>query len=63
VLVVTILHAAEVRLFDGNFDRFGFGILGLGSASRRLQNGWVQFYGGWAAIVLGAVAVYFGMGG
>jgi hypothetical protein len=38
-------------------------MLGLGSASRRLQNGWVQFYGGWAAIVLGAVAVYFGMGG
>jgi NADH-quinone oxidoreductase subunit L len=63
VLVATILHAAEVRLFDGNFDRFGFGMLGLGSASRRLQNGWVQFYGGWAAIVLGAVAVYFGMGG
>ncbi len=63
LLVATILHAVEDRLLDGNYDRFGFGILSLGSGSTRLQSGWVQMYGGWAVLLIGVVAVYFGMGG
>jgi len=61
MLAATILHAAESRLLDANFDRLGFGVLGLGSGTRRLQNGWVQFYGGWAVVLVGLAAAYFGM--
>jgi len=63
LLVSTVLHAAESKLLDGGFDRFGLGILGIGSGSTRLQNGWVQFYGGWTVILIGVAAVYFGRGG
>lgn len=58
-----LFHGIEVKGFDANFDRFGFGILGVGASSRRLQNGWVQFYGGCAVVVVGAIALYIGMGG
>ena len=61
MLAATILHAAESRLLDANFDRLGFGVLGLGSGTRRLQNGWVQFYGGWAVVLVGLASAYFGM--
>ncbi len=61
MLAATILYAAESRLLDANFDRLGFGVLGLGSGTRRLQNGWVQFYGGWAVVLVGLAAAYFGM--
>jgi NADH-quinone oxidoreductase subunit L len=61
MLVATVLHFFEVRGLDGNFERFGFGILGAGTGSTRLQNGWVQFYGGWAAVLVGLVAVYLGI--
>ena len=63
LLIATILHAAESKFLDGTFDRFGLGILGIGSGSARLQNGWVQFYGGWTVILIGVAAVYFGTGG
>jgi NADH-quinone oxidoreductase subunit L len=63
MLLATILHAIENKLFDGSFDLFGLSVLGVGSAARRLQNGWVQFYGGWTVILIGVAAVYFGMGG
>jgi len=62
-LVATLMHAIEVKFIDGNFDRLGRGVLGLGSGSTRIQNGWVQFYGGWAVILVGVAAVYFSMGG
>ena len=61
--VATLLHGMEVKGLDGGFDRFGVGILGAGSGSRRVQSGWVQFYGGCAVVVVGAIAFYVGMGG
>lgn len=63
MLIAVLLHWAETRLFDGNFDRFGFGILGLGTVASRTQTGWVQFYGGWTMILLAVAAVWFGLGG
>ena len=62
MLAAPILHTAESKLLDANFDRFGFGILGLGAGSTRLQSGWVQFYGGWAVVLVGVAAAYFGLG-
>ena len=61
VLAARVLHAFEVRGLDLNFERFGFGILGAGTGSTRLQTGWVQFYGGWAVVLVGLVAAYLGM--
>ncbi|MBT4140773.1 MAG: hypothetical protein HOE48_22870, partial [Candidatus Latescibacteria bacterium] len=48
------------HLFDGGFDRFGFGILRTGTTSTRLQNGWMQFYLGWAILIVGVVVLYIG---
>ncbi|MDA0335632.1 MAG: NADH-quinone oxidoreductase subunit L [bacterium] len=63
MLIATILHAVENKLFDGSFDRLGFSVLGIGAGATRLQNGWVQFYAGWTVILIGVAAAYFGMGG
>ena len=61
LLAARVLHAFEVRGLDLNFERFGFGILGAGTGSTRLQTGWVQFYGGWAVVLVGLVAAWLGM--
>ena len=61
LLAARVLHAFEVRGLDLNFERFGFGILGAGTGSTRLQTGWVQFYGGWAVVLVGLAAAYLGM--
>ncbi len=61
LLAARVLHAFEVRGLDLNFERFGFGILGAGTGSTRLQTGWVQFYGGWAVVLIGLAAAYLGM--
>jgi NADH-quinone oxidoreductase subunit L len=58
--VATLMHWLETHLFDGVFDRFGFGILRTGSASTRIQGGWMQMYVGWAIVVVGLVALYIG---
>ncbi len=63
MLIATILHAVENKLFDGSFDRLGFSVLGIGAGTTRLQNGWVQFYAGWTVILIGVAAAYIGMGG
>ena len=61
LLAARVLHAFEVKGLDLNFERFGFGILGAGTGSTRLQTGWVQFYGGWAVVLVGLAAAYLGM--
>ena len=61
LLAARVLHAFEVKGLDLNFERFGFGILGAGTGSTRLQTGWVQFYGGWAVVLIGLAAAYLGM--
>ncbi|MBT3345402.1 MAG: NADH-quinone oxidoreductase subunit L [Gemmatimonadetes bacterium] len=58
-----LLQGIEAKGFDAGFERFGFSILWVGSGSRRLQSGWVQFYGGCAVVVIGVIALYVGMGG
>ena len=57
-----IFHWIETHAFDGNFDRFGLGILRTGAESTRVQSGWVQIYVGWAVIFLGVVVLYLGFG-
>ena len=61
LLAARVLHAFEVKGLDLNFERFGFGVLGAGTGSTRLQTGWVQFYGGWAVVLVGVAAAYVGM--
>ena len=61
IAVAKLMHAVETRGLDGSFDRLGWNVLGLGARSTRVQSGWVQFYGGCAVLVFGAVAVYLGM--
>ena len=60
VTAAAVLHWAEVRILDGGFDHMATSILGWGRRSTRIQNGWVQFYGGCAIIVFGALALYLG---
>ena len=55
------LHFVETRALDAGFDALGLNILGLGSVATRLQSGWVQVYAGGALVVVGLVAVYFGL--
>ncbi len=62
-VAATLLHGVERRVLDGGFDRFGFGVLGVGDTSRKLQSGWVQFYGGCVVLIVGAIAFYVGAGG
>jgi NADH-quinone oxidoreductase subunit L len=61
--LATLLHGVEVKGLDGGFDQVGFGLLRSGDGSRSLQSGWVQFYGGCVVLVIGAIALYVGMGG
>ena len=61
--LASLLHGVEVKGLDGGFDQVGFGILRSADGSRSLQSGWVQFYGGCIVLVVGAIAVYVGMGG
>lgn len=56
----SIMNVLETHLFDGTFDRFGFGILRTGSGSTRIQSGWMQIYLGWAVIIIGIVVFYVG---
>jgi len=58
--LATLMHWLETHLFDGLFDRFGFGILRTGSVSTRIQSGWMQLYVGWAIVIVGLVALYIG---
>ena len=59
--LATILHWFETHGLDGNYDRFGLGILRTGSESTRVQSGWMQLYLGWAVVILGVVALYLGL--
>ena len=61
LVAARVLHAFEVRGLDLNYERFGFGILGAGTGSTRLQTGWVQFYGGWAVVLVGLAAAWLGL--
>ena len=56
-----ILHRIENHVLDGNYDRFGLGILRTGAKSTRVQGGWMQLYLGWAIILLAVVALYLGL--
>ena len=56
-----ILHWIENHILDGNYDRFGLGILRTGAKSTRVQSGWMQLYLGWAIILLAVVALYLGL--
>lgn len=56
-----ILHWIEDHILDGNYDRFGLGILRTGAKSTRVQGGWMQLYLGWAIILLAVVALYLGL--
>ena len=56
-----ILHWIENHVLDGNYDRFGLGILRTGVKSTRIQGGWMQLYLGWAIILLAVVALYLGL--
>lgn len=56
-----ILHWTENHILDGNYDRFGLGILRTGAKSTRIQGGWMQLYLGWAIILLAVVALYLGL--
>ncbi len=56
-----ILHWTENHILDGNYDRFGLGILRTGAKSTRVQGGWMQLYLGWAIILLAVVALYLGL--
>ena len=56
-----ILHWIENHVLDGNYDRFGLGILRTGAKSTRVQSGWMQLYLGWAIILLTVVALYLGL--
>ena len=56
-----ILHWIENHVLDGNYDRFGLGILRTGAKSTRVQGGWMQLYLGWAIILLAVVALYLGL--
>lgn len=56
----SLMHWLETHLFDGGFDRFGLGILRTGSASTRIQSGWMQLYLGWAIVIVGLVVFYIG---
>ena len=56
-----ILHWTENHVLDGNYDRFGLGILRTGAKSTRVQGGWMQLYLGWAIILLAVVALYLGL--
>lgn len=60
-ILAGILHWFENHGLDGNYDRFGLGILRTGSESTRVQGGWMQLYLGWAVIILGIVALYLGL--
>lgn len=55
-----IFHWMEVRILDGSFDQMADSILAWGRRSTRLQSGWVQFYGGCAIVLFGALALYLG---
>ena len=57
-----IFHWMEVRILDGSFDQMADSILAWGRRSTRLQSGWVQFYGGCAIVLFGALALYLGAG-
>ena len=56
-----ILHWFENHGLDGNYDRFGLGILRTGSETTRVQGGWMQLYLGWAVVILGVVVLYLGL--
>ena len=56
-----ILHWIENHVLDGNYDRFGLGILRTGVKATRVQSGWMQLYLGWAIILLTVVALYLGL--
>jgi len=55
------LHFVETRGLDAGFNALGLNILGLGSAATRLQSGWVQVYAGGTLVVVGLLAIYFGL--
>ena len=57
-----VFHWMEVRILDGSFDQMADSILAWGRRSTRLQSGWVQFYGGCAIVLFGALALYLGAG-
>lgn len=63
IALAVVLHLVETRLFDGGFDRLGLGIFGVGRGAARLQGGWVQYYGGWAVILVALAAMWFAAGG
>ena len=56
----TLMHWLETHVFDGGSDRFGLGILRTGSASTRIQSGLMQWYLGWAIVIVGLVVFYIG---
>jgi NADH-quinone oxidoreductase subunit L len=63
VTAAAALHWIEVRILDGGFDHMAHSILAWGKRSTRVQNGWVQFYGGCAIVMFGVLALYLGARG
>ena len=62
ITAAAVFHWMEVRILDGGFDLMADSILAWGRRSTHLQSGWVQFYGGCAIVLFGALALYLGAG-
>ena len=60
VTAAAVFNWMEVKILDGGFDHMADSILAWGKRSTRVQNGWVQFYGGCAIVMFGVLALYLG---